>query len=115
MQSDAGTQTQHEPPTSNLTEAEIAQALKHPLRRKLLKTFVPGRLLSPAEAASSMGESLSDVSYHVRVLVGYRFLLLRAKEQVRGAEKNYYLINDEVRNSPSVKKFISERPTLGLE
>jgi hypothetical protein len=100
---------------SNLTKAEIAQALKHPLRRKLLSTFIPDRLMSPSEAASNINERLSDVSYHVKVLVDYRFLLLRAKEEVRGAQKNYYLLNDEVRNSSKVREFIEENPSMGLD
>lgn len=98
---------------SNLTEAEIAQALKHPLRRKLLTAFTSGRLLSPTEVASSIDESLSDVSYHVRVLVKYGFLRLRVKEQVRGSEKNYYLLDDEIRYSPNVTKFIDDDSVLG--
>jgi len=100
---------------SNLTKAEVAQALKHPLRRKLPLTSIPDRLQSPTEAASSLNEPLSAVSYHVKVLAGYKFLLLRAKEQVRGAQKSYYLLNDEVWNSPSVKEFITQHPSMGLD
>lgn len=90
---------------SNLTRAEVAQVLKHPLRRRLLSVFIANRPLSPKEAADLLEVSIGDVSYHVRVLAQYKFLVLRAKGQVRGTQKNYYLPNDEVLSSTVVKEF----------
>jgi DNA-binding transcriptional ArsR family regulator len=97
-----------------MTKAEIAQALKHPLRRKLLSTFIAHRLLSPKEAARLLDAPLDSVSYHVRVLVEYEFLILRARAPVRGALKNYYVANEEVLNSPIVQQFIAENPSMRL-
>ena len=97
-----------------MTKAEVAQALKHQLRRKLLAAFIAHRPLSPKEASDLLNVPLDDVSYHVRVLVSYKFLILRASEQVRGARKNYYLPNDDVVNSSVVREFIAENPSLGF-
>jgi predicted transcriptional regulator len=98
---------------SNLTKAEVAQALKHPLRQKLLPVFIANRPLSPKEAAHLLEEPLSDVSYHVKVLVDYGFLVLRAQAQIRGALKSYYLPNDETLNSTFVKEFFARNPLMG--
>ena len=91
-----------------LTKVEVAQALKHPLRLQLLPVFIANSPLSPKEASGLIDASLSDVSYHVRVLVKFRFLVLYEEERVRGALKSYYLPNDEVLKSPLVKQFLAE-------
>jgi hypothetical protein len=95
---------------SALTKVEVAQALKHPLRLQLLPIFIANRPLSPKDASRIIEAPLADVSYHVRVLVKFRFLVLNDKEQVRGAVKRYYLPNDEVVNSQIVKQFLAENP-----
>lgn len=100
---------------SDMTEAQVAQAFKHPLRRRLLSTFLKHGLLSPKEAADLLKAPLDDVSYHVRVLVQYKFLTLRAKAEIRGASKNYYLPSDEVLNSTMVKEFFAQNPSTGLD
>lgn len=92
---------------SVLTKVEVAQALKHPLRLRLLPVFFANRPLSPEEASRIIDAPLSDVSYHVRVLVKFKFLVLHHKEPVRGAVKHYYLPTDEVLNSPIVKHFLA--------
>jgi predicted transcriptional regulator len=99
----------------NLTKTEVAQALKHPLRQRLLPAFVANRPLSPKEASNLLNEPLSDVSYHVKVLADYGFLVLRARAQVRGALKSYYLPNDETLNSTVVEEFFARNPPIGLD
>lgn len=92
----------------NPTKSEVAQALKHPLRRALLPVFLENRPLSATEAARLIGATLSDVSYHVRVLVEYEFLVLHSTEDIRGAKKSFYLPNDEILGSPIVKEFLAK-------
>ena len=94
----------------HLTNSEVAQALKHPLRRKLVRAFGAVHPLSPKEASHQIGAPLSDVCYHVRVLVDFGFLALHSKEQVRGAQKNYYVPNREVLNSPKVEALLRRGP-----
>lgn len=55
-----------------------------------------------------MGEPLPSVSYHVRVLVKLRFLVLYSREPVRGAVKNYYVPNEEILGIPSVKALLAQ-------
>jgi hypothetical protein len=95
---------------SDLTKVEVARALKHPLRLRLLPVFIANRPLSPAEASRLIDAPLSDVSYHVRVLVKFKFLILQDKEQVRGAVKSYYLPSEAVLNSSIVEQFLTESP-----
>jgi hypothetical protein len=90
----------------NLTNAEVAQALRHPLRRRLFSIFVANQPLSPREAAGIVGEPLALVSYHVKQLVEFKFLVLSSREPVRGALKNYYLPNEEVLDLPTVKELL---------
>ena len=100
---------------SQLTQEDVEQALKHPLRRKLLPAFIENRFLSPTEAADLIQEPLPEVSYHVRVLVKYKFLVLRATGRGRGMVKSYYLPNDELLNCSIVKEFLDQNPSLGPE
>lgn len=100
---------------AHLTKEEIKQALKHPLRRRLMPAFIANRFLSPKEAADLIEASVTDVAYHVRVLVKYKFLVLRAKGQKRGAQKSYYLPNDELLNSSVLKEFFAENPSMEFD
>jgi DNA-binding transcriptional ArsR family regulator len=93
---------------SHLTKAEIAKALRHPLRRRLFPIFVANQPLSPREAARLVGEPLTLVSYHVKELVKCNFLILSSREPVRGALKNYYVPNQEALEVPAVKKLLAQ-------
>ena len=93
---------------SRPSDTEANQALRHFLRRRLFRTFVANQPLSPREAASLVGEPLALVSYHVRELVKFNFLILSSREPVRGALKNYYIPNEDVLEIPSVKRLLSK-------
>jgi DNA-binding transcriptional ArsR family regulator len=47
---------------------ELLIALRHPLRRRILRTMVEKEAISPAELSLALEAPLSSVSYHVRVL-----------------------------------------------
>lgn len=64
-------------------------ALKHPLRREILKTMADGES-SPRDLADTLGRQLSNVSYHVRVLVDCDVLELVRTKQVRGSMQHFY-------------------------
>ena len=93
---------------SRPSDTEVRQALKHPLRRRLLPMFVASKQLSPREAASFSGEPLTRVTYHVKELVKYNFLVLDRREPVRGALKNYYVPNKEVLELPAVIELLAQ-------
>jgi DNA-binding transcriptional ArsR family regulator len=73
------------------------------------------RVASPRELAEELGEDLSNVSYHVRVLSELGLIELVREESVRGAVAHYYkaverpLLGSEEweRLSPEVRKAIS--------
>ncbi len=90
------------------SDTEVRRALRHPLRRQLLPIYIGNRPLSPKEASRLVGQRLSTVSYHVRVLVKYRFLILLKQEAARGSTKHYYIPNDEIVSMPIVKELLAD-------
>ncbi len=76
---------------------ELLVALKHPLRREILQEMAGGKPTSPRELATTLKHPLSNVSYHVRVLVDCGVLTLVRTRQVRGSTQHFYrsTIKDE--------------------
>jgi DNA-binding transcriptional ArsR family regulator len=64
-------------------------ALKHPLRRQILKTLGDD-VSSPRDLATALNRPLSNVSYHVRVLVDCGVLELVGLKKVRGSMQHFY-------------------------
>lgn len=73
----------------NNNQALLA-ALRHPLRRRILRLMSDGREASPSEIAKQLGETLSNVAYHVRVLVDAGALQAAGEKPVRGATQHFY-------------------------
>lgn len=78
-------------------EDDLIKALNHALRRQTLRLLHASRKpLSPAqiEAKLELGkvpkDQLSQVSYHVKVLVRFKVLSLVDEQQVRGAMEHFY-------------------------
>lgn len=65
-------------------------ALRHPLRREILRLMSDGREISPKELAEELGETLASVAYHVRVLTECGALKPTRKRKVRGATQHFY-------------------------
>jgi DNA-binding transcriptional ArsR family regulator len=65
-------------------------ALKHPLRRSILRAMDGEAVYSPRELANILEESLSNVSYHVRVLFDRGALVRVSEQKVRGATQRFY-------------------------
>jgi DNA-binding transcriptional ArsR family regulator len=68
----------------------LLTALKHPLRRRILRSMPEGEPASPRELAAELEEPLSNVSYHVRVLAECGVLELVRTRQVRGSMQHFY-------------------------
>lgn len=64
-------------------------ALRHPLRRQILKAIGDGES-SPKDLAAQLEWPLSNVSYHVRVLINCDVLELTRTKQVRGSMQHFY-------------------------
>jgi DNA-binding transcriptional ArsR family regulator len=68
----------------------LLAALKHPLRREILRVMIDKKPISPCELAERLDESLSNVSYHVRVLAQQKVIEAAGEQKVRGATQHFY-------------------------
>jgi DNA-binding transcriptional ArsR family regulator len=65
------------------------KALSHPLRQRILQALNQ-RVASPAELSGELGESLGNVSYHVKILAELEAIELVRTAPVRGALEHFY-------------------------
>lgn len=75
--------------TTSAVDSRLAKALAHPLRVQLLAQLNQG-VASPNELAKKLGEPLTNVSYHVRMLHDLGCIELVDTEPRRGALEHYY-------------------------
>jgi DNA-binding transcriptional ArsR family regulator len=75
-----------EPPDNHT----LISALKHPLRRRILRVMADRKPISPRELADRLEEPLSAVSYHVRVLSGHGLIEEVSRRRIRGATQHFY-------------------------
>ena len=68
---------------------DLVKSLAHELRAEIL-AILNERMASPNELAKELGEGLSQVSYHVKVLKDYNVIRLVKTEPRRGAVEHYY-------------------------
>ncbi len=69
---------------------DLLTALRHPLRRRILRRMDEDKAISPRELSSQLHEPLSNVSYHVRVLVDCSAVTLVGTQPVRGSMQHFY-------------------------
>jgi DNA-binding transcriptional ArsR family regulator len=80
-----------DPPKRTPTPQELLKALNHPLRLRILRTLHEvGEARSPRELSQAFGVSLSNVSYHVRVLREKGVVALTDRRPVRGSSEHFY-------------------------
>ena len=68
---------------------KLVKGLSHPVRTECL-TILAQRVASPGELSKILEHDLSNVSYHVRVLVELGLVELVSEESVRGAVAHFY-------------------------
>lgn len=66
------------------------EAMKHPLRSRMLRMLVERGVMSPKELAQTLEAELSNVSYHVRRLAALECAELVETRPVRGAVAHFY-------------------------
>jgi DNA-binding transcriptional ArsR family regulator len=71
-------------------EQDLLVALRHPLRRRILRAMAAGEPTSPRELATQLQQPLSNVSYHVRVLADCAAIKLVKTKSVRGSMQHFY-------------------------
>ena len=69
----------------------LINALKHPLRRQILRTIPEDEPTSPRELAERLEQPLGNLSYHIRVLFDSGALELVSEKPVRGTMQHFYL------------------------
>jgi DNA-binding transcriptional ArsR family regulator len=65
-------------------------ALRHPTRREILRLIQERSSISPRELSAELHGSLSNISYHVQVLVVCGAVQLVGPRQVRGSMEHFY-------------------------
>jgi DNA-binding transcriptional ArsR family regulator len=71
---------------------DLLVALRHPLRREILREMAAEEAISPREIANGLDQPLSNVSYHVRVLADCSAIALVNTKPVRGSMQHFYRI-----------------------
>jgi DNA-binding transcriptional ArsR family regulator len=69
---------------------DLLVALRHPLRREILREMAGEEAISPRQIASALRQPLSNVSYHVRVLADCAAVSLVSTKPVRGSMQHFY-------------------------
>jgi DNA-binding transcriptional ArsR family regulator len=69
---------------------DLLVALRHPLRRDILRRMASEKEISPREIAAALRQPLSNVSYHVRVLAECSAISLVKTKPVRGSMQHFY-------------------------
>jgi DNA-binding transcriptional ArsR family regulator len=69
---------------------DLLLALRHPLRRRILRLMADKEAISPREIATLLDQPLSNVSYHVRVLADCAAISLVNTKPVRGSMQHFY-------------------------
>lgn len=80
-------------PPDRPNEENLLTALGHPLRRSILRTMADGKPVSPRELSETLAQPLSNVSYHVRVLVQSEAVTLVSTKPARGSIQHFYRRN----------------------
>jgi DNA-binding transcriptional ArsR family regulator len=69
---------------------KLLVALRHPLRRQILRDMGDKDRISPRELSERLRQPLSNVSYHVRVLADCGAIALVDTAPVRGSMQHFY-------------------------
>jgi DNA-binding transcriptional ArsR family regulator len=75
---------------ANTDDNELLIALRHPLRRQILRTMAAQDPISPRQISDELRQPLSNVSYHVRVLADCGAVALVDTAPVRGSMQHFY-------------------------
>lgn len=71
-------------------DVNLMKALGHPLRQRILQVLDQQEEGSPSEIAEALGEPLTNVSYHVKILRRCDAIELVRTEVVRSAVERFY-------------------------
>lgn len=69
---------------------DLLIALRHPLRRDILRAMAGEKAISPREISAALDQALSNVSYHVRVLADCGTVALVRTKPSGGSVQHFY-------------------------
>jgi DNA-binding transcriptional ArsR family regulator len=69
---------------------KLLLALAHAMRRAILREMPEDVLVSPSEMAPKLEDTISNISYHFRMLARGSAVELAEERQVRGATQHFY-------------------------
>jgi len=73
------------------SETAMLKALSHETRRRIMRAILgKDEVISPRELSEALGQRLSGISYHVRVLAAANAITLDHTEPVRGSSEHFY-------------------------
>jgi len=75
---------------SRASANDLLVALRHPLRRDILRQMADEEAVSPRDIATALQRPLSNVSYHFRVLADRAAIALVRTQPVRGSTQHFY-------------------------
>lgn len=94
------------------TTPDFVNALHHPLRRQILWRMLnlqDNAHISPRELQDILDRPLSNVSYHVKVLLGDKAVELVATKQVRGSVQHFYRPTEALSKDPWVTAILRRK------
>jgi DNA-binding transcriptional ArsR family regulator len=77
-------------PVDRPDDNDLLVALRHPLRRRILREMADGKKRSPRELSAVLRAPLSNVSYHVRVLAERSAVTLVETQPSGGSVQHFY-------------------------
>jgi DNA-binding transcriptional ArsR family regulator len=77
-------------PIARPDDNDLLIALRHPLRRRILRQMADGKAISPRDLAVALRAPLSNVSYHVRVLAERSVVTLVKTKPSSGSVQHFY-------------------------
>ena len=93
------------PATARRLDEDLARALAHPLRQRILM-LLEREVQSPLELARAIGEPLNKIGYHVHALREAGCIELVRTEHRRGAVAHFY--------RPTSRAFLTDEQWAGL-
>jgi DNA-binding transcriptional ArsR family regulator len=98
---------------SRSVDQRVIKSLAHELRVEIL-AILNDRMASPNELSKELGEGLSQVSYHVKVLKDYDMIEMVKTEPRRGAIEHYYRASTKVMIPSWVLKLLPKSAQRGV-
>jgi DNA-binding transcriptional ArsR family regulator len=80
------------PASDRPNDNDLLAALSHPLRRRILRELAATGTTSPRQLSEALGQPLSNVSYHVRVLADRGAMTLVETKPARGSIEHFYRV-----------------------